>query len=111
MIFMTQTHQSKGVQRDMLKAWNVTQKGIHRRSCAEKFPNKHSSERLRKYTFDSCFNDQFVSRQLIYLNFKGRKLIKMMSSLLADINILFQFSKLYSLHLKSPILDVFKHLR
>ena len=107
MVFILQTHPARGIQKNILKASNIAQKWLQCRFCAKTFPNKHSWESLRANTFDSCFNGRPVFKRLTYLKFKGREFIRMMTSLLADLNIFpFELSKLYSLQPQQPILDL-----
>ena len=76
---------AKGVQDNMLTAWNFTKNKLHHRCLDNKLqkifrknvPKNSTGQILR------IVNGRFMVRQLTDLNFKWRELIKMIPSLLA----------------------------
>ena len=72
-ILIPQLHSSKGVQKNMLKAWNFVKYKLCQ-SCFDNYLQKNFSTSIFESntadTFDSCFNGQRMLRQLTDLIFK-----------------------------------------
>ena len=100
-------HPSKGVQKNMLKAWDFTTYTLNYRCFDNNFQKNILTNILEtgtEDTFDSCFNGRIMLRELTYLNFKT------IPSLLAAREIsLLEFSKLCCI--QRHILDPARHLR
>ena len=66
-------HLSKGVQKNMPKTWNFTIYKICQGCFDDNLQKNFRTNILKSYTadtFDSCFNDRIMLRQLTDMNFK-----------------------------------------
>ena len=85
-IFIIQTHSSKGAQKNMLKAWNFTENKLRHRCFdynSQKIFRTNILGNSNRHICDSYFDGQLKLRQLTDLNFKWRWLIKMIPYLLS----------------------------
>ena len=70
MILILLAHPSKGIQKNMLKAWNFNKYKLCKRSFDNNLPKNYSSEQHRTDTFDKCLNGRLILRQLSDINLK-----------------------------------------